>query len=90
MKILVLGAGRMGHGAVYDLIHNSPEVASVTVADFDLKKAETVAQKVGSGKVSARRIDVSNYAGVIDLMNGHDSAISCVNYWFNLRFPARR
>ena len=30
MKILVLGAGRMGHGAVYDLIHNSPEVEAVT------------------------------------------------------------
>ncbi|MGI8470352.1 MAG: saccharopine dehydrogenase family protein [Pyrinomonadaceae bacterium] len=83
MKILVLGAGRMGHGAVYDLVHNSPDVESVTVADFDLKKAETVAQKVGSDKIRVRQADVSNYAAVIDLMNGHDAAISCVNYWFN-------
>ena len=29
----------MGHGAVFDLIHNSPDVESVTVAGFDLKKA---------------------------------------------------
>lgn len=83
MKILVLGAGRMGHGAVYDLIHNSPEVSAVTIADFDLTKAETVARKIGSGKISARQIDVSNYADVIDLMTGHDAAISCVNYWYN-------
>jgi len=39
MKILVLGAGRMGQGAVYDLIHNSPDVERVTVADFHLDKA---------------------------------------------------
>ena len=40
MKVLVLGAGRMGHGAVFDLIRNSPDVEQVTVADFDLAKAE--------------------------------------------------
>ncbi|MGI9034653.1 MAG: saccharopine dehydrogenase C-terminal domain-containing protein, partial [Pyrinomonadaceae bacterium] len=83
MKILVLGAGRMGHGAVYDLIHNSPGVEFVTVADFDLAKAEQIARTIGSEKIRARQIDVSNYAAVIDLMNGHDAAISCVNYWFN-------
>jgi len=43
MKILVLGAGRMGHGAVYDLAHNSPDVERVTVADFELDKAKEVA-----------------------------------------------
>ncbi len=84
MKILVLGAGRMGHGAVYDLVHNSPEVEAVTVADFHLKTAEEVARKVGSDKVTAAEIDASNYEAVKDLMRGHDSAISCVNYWYNL------
>lgn len=84
MKILVLGAGRMGLGAVFDLAHNSPEVESVTVADFDLKKAEAVAEKVNSDKVSAKHIDVSNISEVIELMRAHDSAISCVNYWYNV------
>jgi lysine 6-dehydrogenase len=84
MKILVLGAGRMGHGAVYDLIHNSPAVQTVTVADFDLAKASEVARKVGTDKVSARQIDVSNYSDVVELMREHDSAISCVNYWYNV------
>jgi lysine 6-dehydrogenase len=84
MKILVLGAGRMGHGAVYDLAHNSPEVEAVTVADFDLAKAAEVAEKVGTEKVSAKQIDASNYSDVVGLMRGHDSAISCVNYWYNV------
>ncbi len=84
MNILVLGAGRMGLGAVYDLAHNSSEVEAVTVADFDLKKAEEVAAKVNSVKVTARQIDVSNTAEIVELMKDHDSAISCVNYWYNV------
>jgi lysine 6-dehydrogenase len=84
MKVLVLGAGRMGLGAAFDLAHNSPQVESVTVADFDLKKAEEVAEKVNSAKVSSQQIDVSNIADVVELMKAHDSAISCVNYWYNV------
>jgi lysine 6-dehydrogenase len=84
MKILVLGAGRMGHGAVYDLVHNSPAVSAVTVADFALEKATAVAERVGGAKVTPRRIDVADYAAVADLMRPHDAAISCVNYWHNV------
>lgn len=83
MNILVLGAGRMGHGAVFDLIHNSPNVESVTVADFHLEKAEAVAASVG-GNVVARQIDASNYDDIVALFSGHDSVISCVNYWYNV------
>ena len=83
MKILVLGAGRMGHGAVFDLIHNSPAVQSVTVADFDIEKAKMVAASVG-GNVTATHIDASNYADIVELFRGHDSVISCVNYWYNV------
>jgi lysine 6-dehydrogenase len=83
MKILVLGAGRMGYGAVYDLVHNSPDVESVTVADFHLDKAEAVAIGVGTSKVDARHIDTSDHSASLELMHGHDSVISCVNYWYN-------
>lgn len=84
MKILVLGAGRMGHGAVFDLIHNSPGVERVTVADFDFAKAEAVAAAVGTDRIDARQIDASNYADIVELFRGHDSVISCVNYWYNV------
>lgn len=72
----------MGHGAAFDLVHNSPDVAAVTVADFHLSKAEDVASKVG-GRIEARAIDAGNYSEVIELMRGHDATISCVNYWYN-------
>ncbi len=84
MKILVLGAGRMGHGAVFDLAHNSSEVEAVTVADADFAKAQAVAKNVKSTKVSAIELDVSDYEKCVSAMRGHDTAISCVNYWYNL------
>ncbi len=74
----------MGHGAVYDLVHNSPDVESVTVADFDLSKAEEIAKLVGTNRVTAKHVDAENYADVVELMKDHDSAISCVNYWYNV------
>jgi lysine 6-dehydrogenase len=73
----------MGHGAVFDLVHNSPGVECVTVADSDLAKAEAVAVLVGTSRVEPRHIDASNTDDVTRLMRGHDSVISCVNYWYN-------
>ncbi len=84
MKILVLGAGRMGNGACFDLAHNSSEVESVTVADANFVKAQTVAENVKSAKVSAIQLDVSDYEKCVSAMNEHDAVISCVNYWYNL------
>ncbi|MBV9959244.1 MAG: saccharopine dehydrogenase NADP-binding domain-containing protein, partial [Acidobacteria bacterium] len=84
MKILVLGAGRMGLGAVYDLIHNS-ETEAVTVADLDLERARAVVETVKSAKLTPAPIDVADENAVVDLMRGHDAAISCVTYFHNLR-----
>lgn len=83
MKILVLGGGRMGLGAVYDLAHNS-EAEIVTVADIDVARARVVADRVKSAKVSAVQIDANDYKQVVELMRGHDAAISCVVYHHNL------
>src|SRR5436190_4223213 len=84
MKILVLGAGRMGLGAAFDLVHNSPDVEAVTIADFDLAKAQDVAAKVGTSKIEAKHVDASSREDIVALMRGHDAAISCVNYWYNI------
>jgi len=84
MKILVLGAGRMGPGAAYDLAHNSPDVQAVTLADIDLERARAVAATVGSAKLTPAHVDVADHAQVVALMRGHDAAISCVTYFHNL------
>jgi len=84
MKILIIGAGRMGHGAVYDLVNNSPDVEQVTVADSDLAKAQRVSALVNASRVAARQIDAADYESIVKLMDGHDAVISCVNYWYNV------
>jgi lysine 6-dehydrogenase len=84
MKILVLGAGRMGHGAAFDLIRNSPDVEAVTLADYDIRRAESIAAQISDPKIKAEQIDVSHYQDATALMREHDAAISCVNYWYNL------
>src|SRR5205823_7749746 len=84
MKILVLGAGRMGLGAAYDLAH-SPDVEAVTLADLDIERARAVAETIKSDKVMPAHVDVTNTAQVVGLMRGHDAAISCVVYHHNLR-----
>jgi len=83
MRILVLGAGRMGLGAVHDLA-KQPDVEEVTVADVAAERAHHVASAV-EGNVTPRAVDVSRHEDVVALMRGHDSAISCVNYWLNER-----
>src|SRR5918998_5682079 len=85
MKILVLGAGRMGLGAAYDLAHNSADVQSVTVADLDLERARAVVSTVGSAKLTPAQIDVNDAAQVVRLMRGHDAVVSCVTYFHNLQ-----
>jgi lysine 6-dehydrogenase len=79
--MLVLGAGRMGLGAVHDLV-SQPDVDGVTVADSELSKAEEMASRYPQ-KVRAAQIDCNDHAAVVELMRGHASAISCVNYWLN-------
>jgi lysine 6-dehydrogenase len=81
--MLVLGAGRMGLGAVHDLVSQS-DVTGVTVADYDRRKAEEIAARY-PGKVTAAQIDCNDQEAVVALMTGHASAISCVNYWLNER-----
>lgn len=82
MKILVLGAGRMGFGAAFDLAHNDEPVEKITIADRNPDLARAAAEKIGTPAVAAQ-IDTADHEAVVNLMRGHDAAISCVNYWFN-------
>jgi lysine 6-dehydrogenase len=83
MKILVMGAGRMGLGAAYDLAQ-ATDVQDVTVADLDLERARAVVETIGSTRLRPAQIDVADAESVVQLMRGHDAAISCVVYHHNL------
>jgi lysine 6-dehydrogenase len=83
MRILVIGAGRMGLGAAYDLA-NSEQVHEVTLADVDLGRLESVAGRIGKTHVKPVQVDVADHRKIVSLLRGHDAAISCVVYRFNL------
>jgi len=84
LNYLVLGAGRMGFGAAFDLIHNS-DASRVTIADVDRSRAEAATHRIGSGRIVAASVDVTDDQQVLELMRQHDAVISCVVYHHNIR-----
>jgi len=81
LKILVLGAGRMGFGAVHDLVRQ-PDVERVTVADAIAERAHRVASECGP-KVTPLVLDATDHAAAVAAMRGHDAVLSCVVYRLN-------
>ena len=83
MKILVLGAGRMGYGAVHDLVRQ-PDVEQVTVADAVAERAHKVASMAGAGKAVPLHLDVNDQNATVSAMRGHAAVLSCVVYKLNV------
>ncbi len=87
MKLLVIGSGMMGSAATYDMARTE-NVASITLADTDTKRARDVAARVnritGQKKVRAVALDASDEKSAAKLMRGHDAALSAVPYFLNL------
>ena len=87
MKLLVVGSGLMGSAAAYDMARQS-DVASVTLADNDLRRAKDVAARVnrivGEKKVRAVALEADSETAAAKLMRGHDAALSAVPYFLNL------
>ncbi|MBA3858230.1 MAG: saccharopine dehydrogenase [Cyanobacteria bacterium PR.3.49] len=79
MKFLVLGAGRMGYAAVYDLIR-SPKVEKVVVADRDAKCVKNAVERLNDPKIVPVELDITKESDVVALMKSVDVAISCVPY----------
>jgi lysine 6-dehydrogenase len=87
MKLLVIGAGMMGSAAAYDMAR-APEVEQVTLADSDGKRAVEAARRMNqlsrTRKIRAVKVDAKSPNSSVRLMRGHDAALSCVPYFFNL------
>lgn len=84
MNYLILGAGRMGFGAAFDLIHNAG-AEGVTIADVDPSRAQDAAAIIGTERIRPAAIDVNDTERVLELMRQHDAVISCVVYHHNER-----
>src|SRR5271156_3004189 len=83
----VLGAGRQGTAAAYDLARHG-DASQVCVADKDLAQAQRAAGRVndllGEDVASAAAVDVRDEAAVARVLRGSAACVSAVPYHFNL------
>jgi lysine 6-dehydrogenase len=88
MKIVVLGgAGKMGCIAVQDLASDR-RVREVDIADYNPDQARTVAETVGSSKVSIRRVDVNDHDSLVGVLQGAGACLNATVYYTNLQVMA--
>jgi saccharopine dehydrogenase (NAD+, L-lysine forming) len=66
MRVLVIGAGGVGD-AVAQLLATRDFCAELVVADYDEARARRVADRTGSDRVRAARVDASDAAAVTEL-----------------------
>lgn len=81
MRILVLGAGRMGAAIVYDLLR-SPGVTRVGVADSNRAALAQLARRFR--RVTLHRLDAGDEAALARLLSRYQAAASALPYWQNL------
>jgi lysine 6-dehydrogenase len=83
----VLGAGRQGTAAAYDMARWG-EAGRVVLADRDLEIAQRAARRVnelaGTSVAEAVRVDVTDLEAVEQVLTGVDAFLSAVPYPYNL------
>jgi lysine 6-dehydrogenase len=84
---LILGAGRQGTAAAYDMAHWG-EAGRVVLADMDWEAAQAGAGRVNAlldrQMVQPLRVDVNNPQDLASAMEGMQACLSAVPYVFNL------
>ena len=84
-KICILGAGRQGTAAGYDLARFLPD-CELTFADISIKQSEKASSKIKSllGKQARSvKIDLEDKSEIIKLLTPFDIFLSSVPYRFN-------
>jgi lysine 6-dehydrogenase len=87
----IVGAGRQGTAAAYDLIVRG-EAASVVLADIDLALARKAAERVNrltkSERTSAARVDAADRRSLVEFLSPLDAFLSSASYRLNLGVSA--
>jgi len=85
---LIIGAGRQGTAAAYDLARFG-EAARIVLADLDLSSATWAAERVNrlsnTSLAVPLSLSVSDQQGVEEAVKGADVVLSAVPYYFNLQ-----
>lgn len=84
MRVHVLGAGRMGRAAAWDLARQ-PDVESVILADADPDALSGGIRVADSPKCTGVLMDILDDPAVLRALDGTDAALAAVSYGENLR-----
>ncbi len=86
-QYVVLGAGRQGTAAAYDMAHWG-DAKLVKLADQDSQAAHQAAERVNklTGKMVAEplQVDVRDHEAIKKILTGVNACLSAVPYYFNL------
>jgi len=84
MRMLVLGAGLQGSACAYDLLQN-PAITEVRLADRTVEHLPAFLQPyVGGERLKLITLDVKDAAAVRTAMDGVQSVMCAIPYYFNL------
>ena len=73
MRALILGCGNIGSVAAADLASKTDY--KIVVADNELKRAETLAERLGKSHASAMKLDVTDRHGLMRQLKGFDAVL---------------
>ncbi len=82
MKFLVLGAGKQGSAAAFDLCRRNG-VEKVVLADLDVENVQPFLRPLVGGKLVTRALNASDGAAVRAAMDGVDAVLNALPYYFN-------
>lgn len=87
LKILALGgSGDMGRMTVAILLE-FPVISSITVADKSFERANHFVELVGSEKLTAAEIDVTEHDKLVQLISEHDLVVNTVGPYYKFAVP---
>jgi len=83
LNILLLGVGAIGR-TIATHLSKSVEVSGLTLGDIYVDKAKELADGLGSGKVSALKVDAGSYKALLKVLKGIDVVINATSPKYNL------
>jgi len=84
MKITIIGSGVQGSTIAFFLTKDR-EVSQIVCSDVSLDRAQRLAKKLGSDKISAKKVDAANVDELLKVTRGADVVINATLPKYNLK-----
>jgi len=84
MKISIIGAGVQGSTIAFFLAKN-PEVTQIVCSDVSSDRAQRLAKKLRSDKISAEKVDAANIDELLKVTKGVDVVMNATLPKYNLK-----